>query len=206
MESPQVVPKKTQKRRIDVSRSNLPHKLILKSRSVLLVGICVLVTLSCGSGVIQNFEGIQIQSDPRVDRIDLRIYLVDRNGIPLIWNQSILSPSVGVSTVSEADFTTNAKVYSMRNGKQHKKVYDGRLIDLRWSQELNRLDRLMTGEIPRSFIQEDPERDTYLGVIIVEIQTEKQGPFSDTLERTAIYKVLGSGCRLLVVSLPRSES
>ena len=171
-----------------MSRSNLPHKLILKSRSVLLVGICVLVTLSCGSGVIQNFEGIQIQSDPRVDRIDLRIYLVDRNGIPLIWNQSILSPSVGVSTVSEADFTTNAKVYSMRNGKQHKKVYDGRLIDLRWSQELNRLDRLMTGEIPRSFIEEDPERDTYLGVIIVEIQTEKQGPFSDTLERTAIYK------------------
>ena len=171
-----------------MSGSNLPQKLILKSRRVLLVGICVLVTLSCGSGVIQNFEGIQIQSDPRVDRIDLRIYLVDRNGIPLIWNQSILSPSVGVSTVSEADFTTNAKVYSMRNGKQHKKVYDGRLIDLRWSQELNRLDRLMTAEIPRGFIEEDPERDTYLGVITVEIQTDKQGPFSDTLERTAIYK------------------
>ena len=169
-------------------RFNLPHKLILKSRSVLLIGICVLATLSCGSGVIQNFEGIQIQSDPRVTRIDLRIYLVDRNGIPLIWNQSILSPSVGVSTVSEADFTTNVKVYSMRNGKQHKKVYDGRLLDLRWSQELNRLDRLMTAEIPRSFIEEDPERDTHLGVITVEIQTEKQGPFSDTLERTAIYK------------------
>ena len=167
---------------------NVPRKPILKSRRVLLIGICVFVTLSCGSGVIQNFEGIQIQSDPRVDRIDLRIYLVDRNGIPLIWNQSILSPSVGVSTVSEADFTTNAKVYSMRNGKQHKKVYDGRLLDLRWSQELNRLDRLMTGEIPRGFIEEDPERDTPLGVIIVEIQTEKQGPFSDTLERTAIYK------------------
>ena len=76
----------------------------------------------------------------------------------------------------------------MRNGKQHKKVYDGRLIDLRWSQELNRLDRLMTAEIPRAFIDEDPERDTHLGVIIVEIQTEKQGPFSDALERTAIYK------------------
>ena len=167
---------------------NVSRPLLLKRRSVLLVGICVFVTLSCGSGVIQNFEGIQIQSDPRVDRIDLRIYLVDRNGIPLIWNQSILSPSVGVSTVSEADFTTNAKVYSMRNGKQHKKVYDGRLLDLRWSQELNRLDRLMTAEIPRAFIEEDPERDTPLGVIIVEIQTEKQGPFSDTLERTAIYK------------------
>ena len=169
-------------------RFKLPRKLILKSQRIVLVGICVFATLSFGSGVIQNFEGIRLQSDPRVDRIDLRIYLVDRNGIPLIWNQSILSPSVGVSTVSEADFTTNAKVYSMRDGKPHKKVYDGRLLDLRWSQQLNRLDRLMTAEIPRGFIDEDPERDTYLGVITVEIQTEKQGPFSDTLERTAIYK------------------
>ena len=46
----------------------------------------------------------------------------------------------------------------------------------------------MTAEIPRGFIDDDPERDTHLGVITVEIQTEKQGPFSDTLERTAIYK------------------
>ena len=176
------------KRRIGVFRFNVPRRLILRSRRVALIGICVLVMFSCGSGVIQNFEGIQIQSDPRVDRIDLRIYLVDKNGIPLVWNQSILSPSVGVSTISEADFTTNVKVYSMRNGVQHKKVYDGRLIDLRWSQELNRLDRLMTAEIPRAFIEEDPERDTPLGVITVEIQTEKQGPFSDTLERTTIYK------------------
>ena len=169
-------------------RFNLPRKFILKGRRIAFAGICVLTMLSCGSGVIQNFEGIQLQSDPRVDRIDLRIYLVDKNGIPLIWNQSILSPSVGVSTISEADFTTSAQVYSMRNGVQHKKVYDGRLIDLRWSQELNRLDRLMTAEIPRYLIDEDPERDTPLGIITVEIQTEKQGPFSDTLERTAIYK------------------
>ena len=159
-----------------------------KSRWVVLVGLCVLVLLSCGSGEIQNFEGIAIHVDPRVDRIDLRIYLVDRNGTPLIWNQSILSPSVGVSTISEADFTTNAKVYSIRNGEKHRKVYDGRLIDLRWSQELNRVDRLMTAEIPRGFIEEDPERDTPLGIITVEIQTEKQGPFTDTLEKAEIYK------------------
>lgn len=160
----------------------------LKLRNVVLVGICVLIMFSCGSGVIQNFEGIEIQSDPRVDRIDLRIYLLDRNGTPLIWNQSILSPNVGMSTISERDFTTNVKVYSIRNGEKHRKVYDGRLIDLRWSQELHRLDRLLTGEIPRVFIEEDPERDTHLGVIVVEIQTDKQGPFSDSLERTAIYK------------------
>lgn len=161
------------------------HRSITKP---ILVGMSLLALLSCGSGEIQNFEGIRIQSDPRVDRIDLRIYLVDRNGTPLIWNQSILSPSVGVSTISEADFTTNAKVYSIRNGQKHRKVYDGRLIDLRWSRELNRLDRLMTAEIPRALIAEDPERDTPLGIITIEIETEKQGPFSDTLERTEIYK------------------
>ncbi len=169
-------------------RFNLIPKPILKSRQVLLVSICVLVMFSCGSGEIQNFEGIAIHADPRVDRIDLRIYLVDRNGTPLIWNQSILSPSVGVSTISEADFTTNAKVYSMRNGEKHKKVYEGRLIDLRWSQELNRLDRLMTAEIPRAFIEEDPERDSPFGIIMVEVKTEKQGPFSDTLDKAEIYK------------------
>lgn len=169
-------------------RFNLLRKPILKNGRVLLLSICVLIMLSCGSGEIQNFEGIAIHADPRVDRIDLRIYLVDRNGTPLIWNQSILSPSVGVSTISEADFTTNVKVYSIRNGEKHRKVYDGRLIDLRWSQELNRLDRLMTAEIPRAFIAEDPERDTPLGIIIVEVQTEKQGPFTDTLEKAEIYK------------------
>ena len=169
-------------------RFNLPRTPLLKSRRVLFFSICVLVMLSCGSGEIQNFEGIAISAEPRVDRIDLKIYLVDRNGTPLIWNQSILSPSVGVSTISEADFTTKAKVYSIRNGEKHKKVYDGRLIDLRWSQELNRLDRLMTAEIPRAFIEEDPERDTVFGVITIEVQTEKQGPFSDTLEKTEIYK------------------
>ena len=169
-------------------RFNLFRKPLLKSRRVLFLSICLLIILSCGSGEIQNFEGIAIHADPRVDRIDLRIYLVDRNGTPLIWNQSILSPSVGVSTISEADFTTNAKVYSIRNGEKHRKVYDGRLIDLRWSQELNRLDRLMTAEIPRAFIEEDPERDTPLGIITIEVQTEKQGPFTDTLEKTEIYK------------------
>lgn len=160
----------------------------LKLRRFVIVSVCVLMMFSCGSGVIQNFEGIEIQSDPRVDRIDLRIYLVDRNGTPLVWNQSILSPNVGLSTISEADFTTNAKIYSIRNGEKHRKVYDGRLIGLRWSQELNRLDRLLTAEIPRILIDEDPERDTYLGTIVVEIQTEKQGPFSDDLEKTEIYK------------------
>ena len=94
----------------------------------------------------------------------------------------------GTSTISELDFTTSAQVYSIRNGEKHRKVYDGRLLDVRWSQELHRLDRLLTAEIPRALIEDDPERDTQLGIITVEIQTEKQGPFTDSLERTAIYK------------------
>ena len=160
----------------------------LQLQRVIVVCFCVIALLACGSGEIQNFEDIQIFAYPRTGRIDIKIYLLDRNGIPLIWNQSILSPSVGVSTISEADFTTNVKVYSMRNGEKHQKVYDGRLVDVRWSQEPNSFERLLTAEIPRSFIEEDPERDTHLGVITVEVKTEKQGPFTDTLEKTDIYK------------------
>ncbi len=150
--------------------------------------ICILVYVGCGTGEIQNFEGIQILSEPRLDRLDIIIYLTDKHGIPLIWNQSILSPNVGVSTISEAEFITNAKVYSLRNGKQHQKVYDDRLYDVRWSQEPNSLDRLLSAEIPRRYIDDDPERDTNLGIIIIEVKTKKQGPFTDTLQSTAIYR------------------
>lgn len=161
---------------------------ILLSLSKVLLCFSMLGLLACGTGEIQNFEGIQILSDLRTDRLDIRIYLVDRNGIPLIWNQSILSPNVGVSTISEADFTTHATVYSMREEKAHKKVYDGRLYDVRWYQEPNSIDRLLTAEIPRRLIEDDPERDTYLGMVVVEIKTERQGPFTDSEERAAIYR------------------
>ena len=157
-------------------------------RNSILCCICILVFLGCGTGEIQNFEGIQILSEPRIDRLDIIIYLTDKNGIPLIWNQSILSPSGGGSPISEAEFITNAKLYSLRDGKQHQKVYDGRLIDVRWSQEPNSLDRLLSAEIPRRLIEDDPERDTNLGIIVIEIKTNKQGPFTDTLESTAIYR------------------
>ena len=160
----------------------------MQLRPVILICICVLPLLACETGRIQNFEAISIISYPRLDRIDIDIYLLDRNGIPLIWDRSILSPSVGVSTISEADFITNVKVYSSRGGEKHRKVYDGRLYDVRWSQQPNSLDRLLSAEIPRRLIEEDPERDTLEGVIVVEIRTEKQGPFTDTLEKAAIYR------------------
>ena len=148
----------------------------------------MLTLYACETGTIQNFEGIQIIAYPRIDRIDILIYLLDRNGMPLIWDQSILSPRVGVSTISEADFTTNVTVYSIREGKKHRKVYEGRLYDVRWSQEPNSFDRLLSAEIPRRFIDDDPERDTNVGVITIEIKTEKQGPFTDTLEKAAVYR------------------
>ena len=160
----------------------------LQLQRVIVVCICVTALMACGSGEIQNFEGIQAISYPRVDRLDIKIYLLDRNGIPLIWNQSILSPSVGVSTISDADFTTSVQVYSMLDGEKHQKVYEGRLYDVRWAQEPNSLERLLSAEIPRRLIKDDPERDTYEGVITVEVKTEKQGPFTDTIEKTAIYK------------------
>ena len=154
---------------------------------VMLVCVCTFTLQACGTGEIQNFEGISILTEPRVNRINVTIYLTDKHGIPLIWNQSILSPGVGVSTLSDADFATNAKVYSMRNGEIHRKVYDGRLIDVRWAQEVNSLDRLLRAQIPLRLIEENPERDTYKGVITVEIKTDKQGPFSDIDEDAIIY-------------------
>lgn len=75
----------------------------------------------------------------------------------------------------------------MRNGKKHKKVYDGRLVDVRWAQEANSLDRLLKAQIPLRLIEEDLERDTYKGIITIEIKTDKQGPFSDTDEDAIIY-------------------
>ena len=156
-------------------------------RIVIITCICALTLLACETGEIQNFEGISILTEPRVNRVNVTILLTDKHGVPLIWNQSILSPGVGVSTISDADFTTNAKVYSMRDGKKHQKVYDGRLIDVRWAQEANSLDRMLKAQIPHRLIEEDPERDTYIGVISIEIKTDKQGPFSDTDEDAIIY-------------------
>ena len=156
-------------------------------RVIIIICICTLTLLSCGTGEIQNFEGISIFTEPRVNRVNVTIYLTDKHGNPLIWSQSILSPDVGVSTISDADFTTNAKVYSMRNGEKHKKVYDGRLVDLRWAQEANSIDRLLRAQIPHRLIQDDPDRDTYKGIITVEIKTDKQGPFTDTDENATIY-------------------
>ncbi|MBI1927007.1 hypothetical protein HYR99_22540 [Candidatus Poribacteria bacterium] len=143
--------------------------------------------LGCSTGEIDNFEDIRIESDYRLDRLELQIVLLNENGNPLYWDQSILTPQIGVSVLSESKFKTNAKVYSMRNGIKHTKVYDGRLIDLRWSSLPEANIRLFRAEIPHGLITEDPQRDTEMGIITVTLETDKQGPFSDTLENTRIY-------------------
>ena len=74
----------------------------------------------------------------------------------------------------------------MRNGTKNKKVYDGRFIDLRWGA-LGGNRRVLFAEIPHRLIEEDEQRDTRMGVIIVTLQTDKQGPFKDTLEKAQIY-------------------
>ena len=145
------------------------------------------VILGCSSGEIQNFAGIDIDSDSRLQRLDIRVFLVDRKGNHLLWNSSILTPQIGVSTVSESKFTTNAKIYSMRQGTRGIKVYDGQLLDLRWSREVGSPYRLLRAEIPHSLINEDPERDTEMGSMSITVQTDKQGPFTATLEQTQVY-------------------
>ena len=147
----------------------------------------LVVILGCSAGEIQNFAGIEIDSDSRLERLDIRIFLVNRNGNHLFWNSSIVTPQIGVSTVSESKFTTNVKIYSIRQGIQGIKVYDGQLFDLRWSREVGSPFRLLRAEVPHALIDEDLERDTEMGSMTIIVQTDKQGPFTATLKQTQIY-------------------
>ncbi|MCZ6678306.1 MAG: hypothetical protein O7E52_13765 [Candidatus Poribacteria bacterium] len=221
-----------------------------------------MATLSCASGEITNFENIQIELEYRADRLDVRILLLDRNRKPLILSESILTPQIGVSVLSESEFTTNAKIYSVRRdallfradaqsqsdldvrvipdelrqafenngfplsqrvivsiqkqgsewlivdrenqrmgfvrreedelniyqGVESAEVYDGRIRDLHWATQGGTNARMLRGEIRHRQIREDPQRNTEIGSITLTIQTDKQGPFSDTLHGTRIYR------------------
>ena len=151
---------------------------------------CALALFSCDSGRIQNFEGIEVESISRLGRLDIRVYLTNDRGNRLLWDPSILTPQIGVSAISESEFTTNVKIYSIRGGEQGIKVYEGRLFDLRWSRDPHSPYRLLRGEVPHSMIANDEERDTNNGILTVTVQTEKQGPFMDTLNETQIYSAV----------------
>ena len=147
---------------------------------------CLIAILGCETGVIDNFAGIKVETTFRPDRIEFDIFLLNENGRPLIQTGSILTPGTGPRSLSESKFTADIEIYSMRNGARSKKVYDGRPIDLRWGA-LGGNRRVLFAEIPHRLIEEDEQRDTRMGVIVVKLQTDKQGPFKDTLEKAQIY-------------------
>ena len=147
---------------------------------------CLIAILGCETGVIDNFEGIKVETDFEFDRIEFYIFLLNKNGNPLIQTGSIVTPGTGPRSLSESKFTHHVEIYSMRNGARSKKVYDGRLINLYWDA-LGGNRRVLSAYIPHRLIEEDEQRDTRMGVIIVTLQTDKQGPFEDTLENTRIY-------------------
>ena len=147
---------------------------------------CLITILGCDTGIIDNFEGIKVETTFRPNRIEFDIFLLNENGRPLIQTGSILTPGIGVSTLSPSKFTHRVEIYSMRDGTRSKKVYEGRLIRLEWGA-VGGNRRVLFAEIPHMLIEEDEQRDTELGLIIVTLQTDKQGPFMDTLEKAQIY-------------------
>ena len=163
----------------------LKDKTVGKILSWLVCG-CLVATLGCETGIIDNFAGIKVETTFRPDRIDFDIFLLNENGRPLIQTGSILTPGTGPRSLSESKFTARVEIYSIRNGARSKKVYDGRPIDLRWGA-LGGNRRVLFAEIPHRLIEGDDQRDTKTGVIIVTLQTDKQGPFKDTLEKAQIY-------------------
>ena len=147
---------------------------------------CLIAILGCETGIIDNFADIKVETDFEFDAIDFYIFLLNKNGNPLIQTGSIVTPGTGPRSLSESKFTARVEIYSMRNGARSKKVYDGRPIDLRWGA-LGGNRRVLFADIPHRLIEEDDQRDTRMGVIIVTLQTDKQGPFKDTLEDTRVY-------------------
>lgn len=147
---------------------------------------CLIAILGCESGIIDNFGGIKVETTFRPSQIEFDIFLLNENGNPLIQTGSIVTPGTGPRSLSESKFTTNVQIYSMRNGARSKKVYDDRLIDLYWGA-VGGNRRVLFAYIPHRLIEEDEQRDTEKGVIIVTLQTDKQGPFTDTLKNTQIY-------------------
>ena len=149
--------------------------------------LCAGALWGCGAGEIDNFAGIRIETERRLARVEVRIILVDLYCNTLIWNDSILSPGIGANALPVSKFVTQVDLYSYRGNMVNQMVYSGELQNLRWSHAIGSDIRLMSGEIPIRLIKEDPTRDTNVGRITVTIETDKQGPFSDTLQRIRMY-------------------
>ena len=150
------------------------------------VFLCLLL-LSCGTGKIANLSSIRITADLLTNKIRIVIFLQDHSGNYLVWHQSFLTSESGMSVVSEEDFNTNVKVYSMKYGDRNKKVYDGRLAGLHWNRAIVDTPRILLGDIPIVLIQKDAERDTDFGIIELTLTTPKQGDFFAQASDVKIY-------------------
>lgn len=163
-------------------------KLSLRLHSVLSLFILSVIFTGCGSGEIANLGGIAVDTDYYYHRyIIVEITLKSSKGYSLLWEESILNPQVGADVVPEEDFETNVKIYSLSNGVENKKVYDGKLADLHWNRMVANTPRILIGKVPTILIKDDPQRDTELGNIEVTLITPAQGSFTDKVEGVKIY-------------------
>jgi len=163
-------------------------KLSLKLSSILTLFILSLMFTGCNTGEVTNLGGIKVRTEYYFHSyILVEIILQSSKGYSLLWEESILNPQVGAGVVPEGDFETNVKIYSLLNGVENKKVYDGRLADLHWNRMIANTPRILIGKVPIILIEDDPQRDTELGNIEVTLITPKQGSFTDKDEKVKIY-------------------
>ena len=132
--------------------------------------------------MIDNLGGISTDAVFRPDRIDVKIFLLDRAGNKLLWGQRVSAAQPGFIAPIE-DFDTHLMVYSDEN----QNVYDGRLAHLRWNASIPDTPRMLLGYIPIELIKEDAERETNMGVIELTLITPKQGNFYARAENVQIY-------------------
>ena len=120
-------------------------------------------------------------------RYQIGFSLRDAQGYPLVWVNTAIGPQGG-GVLSPSKLDTEVALYSTKEGQEHKRVYHGRLRDLRWNPIVVDNPRLLIGDIPTPLIESDPERDSPLGVIEVTLKTPKQGNFFTRQENVQIYK------------------
>ena len=151
--------------------------------------VCVLAVqlFGCSTGEIANLEQIRIENVLRErDLLIVVISLRDGNGNQLVWVNTAIGLQGG-GVLSEDEFDTEVVLYSMKDGREHKEVYHGRLRDLHWNQIIADNPRVLVGEIPFHLIEIDPERDSPHGVIEVTLKTPKQGDLFDRAENVELY-------------------
>lgn len=171
-----------------VRHSSLITRQLLKLSSILTFIVITFMFTGCETGEIENLGGIEIETTYYYHSyILVEITLVSPEGYSLLWEESILNPQIGVSIIPEEEFDTNVKIYSLVDGVENKKVYDGRLADLHWNRMIANTPRRLIGKIPKILIENDSERNSIFGNIEVKLITPNQGSFTEKVEGVRIY-------------------